>query len=106
MLDPWLCCLEKIVRLFVRQQGEGDSYLNWMSVAGRQLGSHAIVMFNGEDTGVGSWTCAKDRGSTCQHISLAQRELQDILEVDGSHVEEWHELSTGQGEYLHRFCSE
>ncbi len=92
--------IEKTVRLFIRQQGEDETHLNLFSVTGRQLGSHAIVTFNGDDTGVGFWTCMKDRESTCQHILLAQSELQAILESDGKRVEEWHELNADQGKRL------
>lgn len=65
-------------------------------MAGRQLGSHAVVLFDGNDTGMGSWMCMKDHESTCPHILLAQCELQDMLKVDGSHIDEWYELD-GQG---------
>lgn len=96
--------LEKGIRLWARQRGEGDTYENWMSVIGRQLGSHTIVIFHGEDTGVGSWTCTKDRESTCQHILQAQRELQDTLEMDGGHIEEWHGLYPAKGKLLGLLC--
>lgn len=59
------------------------------------------MTFNGENTGVGSWTCMKDRDSTCQHVLLAQSELQDILEVNGNRVEEWHELTAEEGVCLY-----
>ncbi len=96
---------EKTVRLFVRQKAEHGTHLNWFSVAGQQLGSYAIVLFEGDDTGVGSWTCMKDHESMCRHISRAQSELRDVLEAGGSHIEEWQELETDRGEYpfqLHR----
>lgn len=94
--------VDKGVILFIRRKGEHGAYLNWFSVASRQLGSHAVVLFEGHDTGMGSWICMKDTESTCQHILLAQDEMRDILGVDGSHIEEWQRMDDGQGTHVFR----
>lgn len=44
--------------------------------------SHAIVSHHGEDNGMGSWTCAKDCGVVCGHITKAWHELQKLVQVD------------------------
>ncbi len=41
----------------------------------------------------------KDHEPRCQHILLAQAELQDLLEGDGSYVEEWYELDKVEGTF-------
>lgn len=98
--------LGKNVSLFARQHGDRDTHLNWFSVVGRQLSSHVVVLFDGDDNGTGSWVCMKDRESTCEHVLLAQGELQDILEAGGHQVEEWQEMGNGQGGCLYLSCRE
>ena len=44
--------------------------------------SHTIVLHLGDDNGTGTWTCAKDHGILCGHITNAQHELQRLVQVD------------------------
>lgn len=107
ILTPRLYTIEeKNVTLFARQQTEHNSYLYWFSVVGGQLGSHSIVLFDGDNSGMGSWICMKDHESACRHVLLAQGELQEILEVDGTHIEEWREPNAGPGRCSRLSCHE
>lgn len=85
------------VTLFSRQKGEDGSSVNWLSVTGRQLGSHAVVVFDGNNSGMGSWICLKDHESTCSHVLLAQDKLQDVLNANGHHIEGWEDTNPNQG---------
>jgi hypothetical protein len=40
------------------------------------------VLHLGDDNGTGTWTCAKDRGILCGHITNARHELQRLVQVD------------------------
>lgn len=91
--------------MFVRQRDQ-NSYLYWFSVAGRQLSSHSIVLFDGDGSGMGSWICMKDHESACRHVLLAQSELQEMLEVTGKPIEEWREPSAGPGRFSRVSCLE
>jgi hypothetical protein len=64
---------------------DGDTYSNIFSVtfAGQtSVKSRAIVSHLGDDDGTGTWTCAKDRGIHCSHITSARHELQRLVRVD------------------------
>ena len=82
----WLYQDDDKVILFSRQSAEdGDAYSNIFSVtfAGQtSVKSHVIVSHLGNDDGAGTWTCAKDRGIYCGHITSAQNELQRLVRVD------------------------
>lgn len=106
ILTPRLCIIETSVTLFARQKGEPNSYLYWFSVAGGQLSSHSVVLFDGDNSGMGSWICMKDHESACRHVLLAQNELQEMLEVGGSHIEEWREPNAGLGRCSQLSCLE
>ena len=70
----------------MRQTAEdGDTYSNIFSVtfAGQtSVKSRVIVSHLGHDNGAGTWTCAKDRGIHCGHITSARNELQRLVRVD------------------------
>ena len=36
----------------------------------------------GDDNGTGTWTCTKDHGTHCGHITNARHELQRLVRVD------------------------
>jgi hypothetical protein len=74
------------VILFSRQPAEYDGKFNnhfsvtfpgQMSAKGRVIVEHL-----GENSGVGTWTCSKDRGSSCGHITSARHHLQKLLHAD------------------------
>lgn len=89
--------IEKSVTLFERGEQQQNSYLYWFSVAGVQLSSHSIVLFDGDNSGMGSWMCMKDHESACRHVLLAQNELQEILKNGGNQIEKWRVPSTMYG---------
>jgi hypothetical protein len=76
------------VILFSRQPAEYDGkFHNLFSVASPQqtsAKSRVIVEHSGENSGVGVWSCSKDRGSKCGHIAAARHHLQKLLHVDPS----------------------
>lgn len=54
----------------------------------QELNSRAIVVYEGEDTGDGVWSCSKDQRGLCTHIGDARTHLQHIL---GINKEAWNE---------------
>lgn len=68
----------------MRQTGSEElTYQNWFSVYNRQLNSHVIVCFEGDDKGCGTWNCMKDRQLKCAHIIAASKEFGNLLDVLG-----------------------
>ncbi|KIM78700.1 hypothetical protein PILCRDRAFT_52675, partial [Piloderma croceum F 1598] len=60
-----------------------DMFFNLFSVTftgQTSVKSCAIVSHHGEDNGMGSWTCAKDHGVVCGHITKAWHELQRLVQ--------------------------
>lgn len=50
---------------------ENGTFTNLFSVSGsvgRQTGSRVIVTHQGDDLGMGSWHCSKDRWTACNHL--------------------------------------
>ena len=70
----------------MRQQIDSGNR-NWFSVLGQQLGSHAVVLFEGEDCGVGKWKCLKDDEAVCRHVLAAEKEFRTVLEANGQSYE-------------------
>jgi len=71
--------------LFSRFQTEHGNFVNTFSVHSpgqRGAKGRAIVYHEGDDTGVGIWTCSKDAISDCPHKKLARNHLQKLLRND------------------------
>ncbi|XP_006463309.1 hypothetical protein AGABI2DRAFT_120130 [Agaricus bisporus var. bisporus H97] len=84
--------LDTPVCFFYRQGLGNGCFKNIFSVlaaSGSPL-NRAIVMYEGLDTGVGSWTCSKDsrdaakHGTACLHMKLAADELGLIASLPGN----------------------
>lgn len=64
---------------------ENGTFTNLFSVSGsvgRQTGSRVIVTHQGDDLGMGSWHCSKDKWTACNHSKKAQDYLQKVLKGD------------------------
>ncbi|KAJ7693704.1 hypothetical protein B0H17DRAFT_932671 [Mycena rosella] len=76
------------VVLFSRQETTPDCFLNYFSspsLNSRALNGRTIVTYEGNDTGGGTWSCAKDASAlTCVHISQSRHMLQKLVQTDPS----------------------
>jgi hypothetical protein len=74
------------VILFSRQPAEcNEKFINHFSVmfpGQTSVKSRVIVSHCGENSGSGIWSCTKDRGSSCGHITIARHHLQKLLQAD------------------------
>lgn len=66
---------------------EDHYYLYHFSVGGDLLTSRAIVIYEGQDSGDGKWTCSKDGRKRCHHIHAAHAYLKKALSQDGSGID-------------------
>ncbi|KZP10585.1 hypothetical protein FIBSPDRAFT_757998 [Athelia psychrophila] len=77
---------DEAVILFSRQSAAApDSFLNQFSVifaSQTSVKSRAVVAYNGPNDGLGIWSCTKDQGTGCGHITMARHELQKLLLQD------------------------
>lgn len=64
---------------------ENGTFTNLFSVSGsvvQQTGSRVIVTHQGDNLGMGTWYCTKDKWTACSHSKKAQDYLQKVLTGD------------------------
>lgn len=68
---------------------DNGTFTNLFSVSGsvvQQTGSRVIVTHQGDDLGMGTWHCTKDKWTACSHSRKAQDYLQKVLTGDPSAI--------------------
>lgn len=83
--------VEEPVILFSQESYGSGRYINRFSVESKgstQVSTRAIVTHEGTDVGDGLWTCTKDGGGRCAHVSAASKHIQILLqnETDPMHI--------------------
>ncbi|EKM82184.1 hypothetical protein AGABI1DRAFT_90450 [Agaricus bisporus var. burnettii JB137-S8] len=77
--SSWLINVEDVPVSFFYRRGLGNSrFKNIFSVAASSESptNRAIVVYEGLDTGVGTWSCSKDfRDPLCSHVKVSAEEL-------------------------------
>lgn len=71
--------------LFHRQPIGENRFVNDFSVNSMNLRTakgRAFVKYEGEDSGVGTWSCSKDRMNACCHITSAREQLSTLLKIE------------------------
>lgn len=59
----------------------------------RTAKGRAFIKYEGEDTGVGTWSCSKDKTSACNHIAAAREQLGALLKIEMNALAEEGEMS-------------
>lgn len=71
--------------LFFRQPVGDNRFINDFSVNTANLRTakgRAFVKYEGEDTGVGTWSCSKDKVGGCSHTAAAREQLGALLKIE------------------------
>ncbi|EDR02829.1 uncharacterized protein LACBIDRAFT_307932 [Laccaria bicolor S238N-H82] len=76
------------VILFSRERGSQEGiWINHFSIPSTDINqtslkARAVVQFDGDDEGTGSWACSKDSGQRCPHIAAASKFMMPDLGED------------------------